>query len=116
MSNAIKPRPMPIPEKGWQEHVKENVFQHSWWVFLFIALCFGIYSHAMQKKRDVIHSLEGYLAELNSEKESLLRERDDLLLNINSQSDPAWIELTLKKGLGLVPEGQVKVYFQPDGE
>lgn len=39
----------------------------------------------------------------------LLRER--LLLQINSQSDPEWIELTLMQGLGLVPEGQTKAYF-----
>jgi hypothetical protein len=39
----------------------------------------------------------------------LLRER--LLLQINSQSDPEWIELVLMQGLGLVPEGQTKAYF-----
>ena len=33
--------------------------------------------------------------------------------SINSQSDPAWIEMVLKKELGLVPEGQTKIYF-PD--
>ena len=47
-------------------------------------------------------------------KEFLLEEKEDLKLQINSQKDPAWIELTLMKGLGLVPEGQLKVYFTKD--
>lgn len=35
------------------------------------------------------------------------------MLEINSQSDPAWVELMLMKNLGLVPEGQIKVFFDP---
>ena len=32
---------------------------------------------------------------------------------IMSQSDPNWIALTLIRVLGVVPEGQQKVYFKP---
>jgi len=80
-------------------------------MFLFLALCFLVYSHAMHKKDKAYRELENYLANLKVEKESLINNRDDLLLQINSQSDPSWIQLTLMKGLGVVPEGQVKVYF-----
>ncbi|MCE2983850.1 MAG: hypothetical protein LW832_09830 [Parachlamydia sp.] len=53
---------------------------------------------------------------LQKEKRTALKRQEDLQLQINSQSDPAWIELTLMKGLGLVPEGEQKVYFQKRGE
>jgi hypothetical protein len=37
-------------------------------------------------------------------------------LQINSQSDLAWIELTLMKGLGVAPEDSQKVYFFGESE
>jgi hypothetical protein len=102
MSLSLKERPILS---------KEKVIQQYWWVFVFIAVCFGLYAHASQKKQKAILALESHLQQLHSEKQQLLQEKEDLQLNINSQSDPAWVELTLMKGLGLVPEGQVKVYF-----
>ncbi len=48
---------------------------------------------------------------INEQKNQALLLRERLLLQINSQSDPDWIELTLMQGLGLVPEGQTKAYF-----
>jgi hypothetical protein len=85
-------------------------------VFLFIAFCFGVYAQAAHKKRQAIHDLESYLESLKKEKESLIQEREELQFTIDSQSDPTWIELTLMKGLGLVPEGKVKVYFDTASE
>jgi len=38
--------------------------------------------------------------------------KDDLLVQIESQSDPAWIEMLIKKKLGMVADGQTKVYFE----
>ncbi len=103
-----------IHQKNRAVPKREGVIIHSWWVFLFIALSCGVYAHAVQKKREVIGTLASQFRELVSEKEQLQRHKEDLMLQINSQSDPAWVELTLMKGLGLVPEGQVKVYFQSD--
>jgi len=102
MSLSLKERPIPS---------KEKVIHQYWWVFVFIAVCFGLYAHASQKKQKAIFALESHLQQLHREKQQLLQEKEELQLNINSQSDPAWVELTLMKGLGLVPEGQVKVYF-----
>jgi len=90
---------------------KQKLVENYWWVFVFIAICFGIYTHASHKKEKTILALESHLQQLSVEKQQLLQENEELQLNIHSQSDPAWVELTLMKGLGLVPEGQVKVYF-----
>lgn len=94
--------------------LKISRIQRYWWVVLFMMLSFAVYAHAIQKKRQATYALETYLYSLEKEKEGLLKETEDLLLNINSQSDPAWIELTLMKGLGLVPEGKIKVYFDTE--
>lgn len=50
---------------------------------------------------------------MQNEKQKALQKQQDLKWQINSQSDLAWIELTLMKGLGLVPEGKKKVFFYP---
>lgn len=68
----------------------------------------------MQKKEDECILLKKRLSNLHTEKSIALEEKEDLLLQIGSQSDPAWIQMTLMKGLGLVPEGQQKVYFKED--
>lgn len=81
-----------------------------------MAGCFLIYMQAMQKKGRVAHVLQEQLNMLSGEKEELLAQHEDLVLQIQSQSDPAWIQLTLMKGLGLVPDGQVKIFFQPESK
>src|SRR3990172_3106422 len=88
---------------------KRGFLYPSWWVVLFIAVCSFVYLNAAGRKEEVIHSLDTHIQALQSERASLLQNKEDLLLQINSQSDPAWIQLTLMKGLGLVPEGQMKV-------
>ena len=59
--------------------------------------------------------------ELLSRKMSLEQQRDlaclekqELELLIKSYSDPAWLEMVLMKGLGMVPKGQIKVYFKKE--
>jgi hypothetical protein len=90
---------------------KQSVLTNNWWVFLFIALSAAVFFHSVAKKNEVISSLDQHLSTLECEKTALLQVQEELLLQVNSQSDPAWIQLTLMKGLGLVPEGQSKVYF-----
>lgn len=90
------------------------MIHHNWWVLLFIAACGFVYFNSAGKKDVIVASLESHLGKLRMEKALLLQEKEDLQLQIFSQSDPAWIQLTLMKGLGLVPEGQLKVYFQSD--
>ena len=84
----------------------------NWWVFLFIVATYFFYSHSIQKKRETIFDLNERFQELEQEKALALHLKEDLLMQVRSQSDPVWIEMTLMKGLGLVPEGQRKVYFK----
>ncbi len=93
---------------------KNSFIVQSAWVVVFIAVCGAVYMRAAGKKDEVVAKLDAHLSQLKIEKQALLKEKEDLMLQVNSQSDPAWIQLTLMKGLGLVPEGQLKVYFYPD--
>jgi hypothetical protein len=82
------------------------------WVFLFFALTYFLYLHSIQKKKETLFDLTERFQELEQEKGLALCLKEDLLMQVRSQSDPAWIEMTLMKGLGVVPEGQRKVYFK----
>jgi hypothetical protein len=93
---------------------KESVLFRSWWVFLLVAICSLFYFHSMQKKGRLYAELERRLQGLELEKQLALQTREDFLLQISSQSDPAWIQMTLMKGLGVVPEGQLKIYFKKE--
>lgn len=106
----------PLPSKSLKDKAFETLILRSWWIFLFLAICYVFYSHGQQKKNLIFSELKSRLKELDHEKELALRHREDLLLQINSQSDPAWIQLILMKGLGVVPEGQLKVYFKKESE
>lgn len=105
-----------LPPKSLKDKAFETVITRSWWIFLFLAICYVFYSHGQQKKNLIFSELKSRLTELEYQKELALRHKEELLLQINSQSDPAWIQLILMKGLGVVPEGQLKVYFKKDGE
>lgn len=111
---------MPLPKKHrsrpktWGEKLYETLIIRSWWVLCFLAICYFFHAHAMQNKEQVRGELMGRLHSFEGEKERALMEREDLMLQINSQSDPSWIQMTLMKGLGVVPEGQTKVYFKKD--
>lgn len=104
-----------VPHKN-NGAAKDRFIRHYWWVLVFIAICFGMYAHAAHKKQQAISALQSHLQQLYVEQENLLLEKEELLLNIHSQKDPAWIELTLIKGLGLVPDGKIKVYFDGPAE
>lgn len=83
-----------------------------WWVLLFVLVCLMAYEHSASNKDRESASMIVQLNELQSEKEKALILNKELFRQINSQSDPAWIELSLMKVLGLTPEGQTKVFFK----
>lgn len=89
----------------------KSTLYHNGWVLLFIAACGIIYFNALGRKNQVLAVLDQQLKALEVQQAMLLGEKEDLMLQIQSQSDPAWIQLILMKELGLVPEGQTKVYF-----
>lgn len=94
----------------------DEIFVRSWWVIAFLLICSILFEQGL-KERDVNYQqLKDQLASLQQEKLRILELQQELKLQINSQSDLAWIELTLKKGLGLVPENQQKVHFYQDSK
>ena len=90
----------------------EQAVIYSWWVVFFLILCYLFFERGQEQRDRAFKELSIQLNELKLEKEHALDLQKDLQLQINSQSDPEWIELTLRKGLGVVPEGQKKIYFK----
>jgi hypothetical protein len=70
------------------------------------------YEQMRKRVNQEYENLYTQLIVLQRQKEQALAEQKDFQLQVNSQSDVHWIELTLMGGLGLVPEGQIKVYFE----
>lgn len=92
----------------------QEFFIKSWWVILFITACVISYDQANQSLSKEYNKLFCLHEKLIQEKNDALELHDDLLLQVKSQNDLAWIELTLIKGLGLVPENSTKIYFKED--
>lgn len=92
----------------------ESICTRSWWVILFMLLCYGSYEQGLRQRDRDFDKLSKQHRELQDIKKYALDEQEDLRTQLNSQSDPDWIELTLIKGLGLVAEGQIKVLFTQD--
>ncbi len=97
----------------WKIHTQTVIFD-SWWVLLTCLLCYIGLEQAQKSVHAHQQTLSDRLRELMTEKKKAAELQKKLKMEINSQSDPAWVELTLMKGLGLVPEGQKKVYFLKD--
>lgn len=86
---------------------------HAWWVILFALFCFMYYEQGIKKRESDFIKLSEQLQILQEQKKEALALNQKLLLQINSESDPAWIELTLMRELGLSPKGSTKVLFLP---
>jgi len=97
--------------KVWQNRL-QSFFFRCWWTILVLVFAYGFYLHGMQKKRDLLTRMKEKMSYLESELELAKESREHLLRQIESQSDPAWIELLMRKHLGMVPSGQTKVYFE----
>ncbi|MBI5346596.1 MAG: hypothetical protein HZB76_05595 [Chlamydiae bacterium] len=90
----------------------DRIFIHSWWVILFLAICYIVFDHNIKAKNSQIAEIKQRIANLQKEKKMAALEKEDLISKINSQSDPEWIETVLIKELGVVPQGQLKVQFK----
>jgi hypothetical protein len=80
--------------------------------FLFISLVMIVTERALKEVKDEEAHLKSHLEALKEEKNLKEKQNALLVLQIQSSSDPAWIELVLKRELGLIPEGQTKVVFK----
>lgn len=99
--------------KSWRGAEKRPAFWVRWW--WVVAFCFSagtLYFQAMKEKKTSLSEYSFRLEEMEKEKCLAMAEKDELLLKIASQSDPAWIEMILMRDLGVVPEGWLKVHFK----
>lgn len=92
--------------------MNDRIWKKWWWVGAFLLIAGTIYIPAMNQKRIKVHELTLRLKEMENEKHLALQEKEDLRLQIASQSDTGWIEMVLMRDLGLVPEGWLKVHFK----
>ncbi len=97
--------------QGSRSRLFEVVILKSWWAILFFLLCCFAYDQAAQLKTREEEKLRGKLHFLRAEKDQALENQENLKLQIASQEDESFIELTLMRRLGLVPEGQTKIHF-----
>lgn len=92
--------------------VRRSLLRENWWVVLFLVATGGLYWHGICEKENIYSDLQKRIGSVKEELALASMEKEELLRQLNSQSDPEWIELVLMKRLGLVPEGQIKVYFE----
>lgn len=91
--------------------VIERLFLRSWWVGACLLLCGIAYEKGASATAQESEKLGDLRFQLLQKKEHALQKKEKLLLRLNSASDPRWVELVLMEGLGLIPEGQTKIYF-----
>ncbi len=84
----------------------------NWWVIAFILMAGAIYIQAIHKKNQLVVTLQERVSTLVTAKMDAMEKKEELLLRINSQNDPDFVELILKEKLGVTAEGELKVVFQ----
>ena len=83
-------------------------------IFSVALVCFAFYANAMHKKAQACKDLMDKISKVEVLKNRLLAEKEELRLELSSYADDAWKEMVLKKRLGVVPDGQMKVCFKKD--
>jgi len=83
----------------------------SWWAIVFSTLSIAFYFQAAHGRTTIFSDLTMRMQEMEKEKLAVFQEQEDLALQLQSETDPAWVEMLLMKELGVVPEGWTKVHF-----
>ncbi len=91
----------------------EEIVLKSWWVILFLFLATFAYEQASFSKAQEKKNLLEELRTLELAKKVAENRQDELQVQIESREDSRWIEMVLMRGLGLVPEGAIKIHFIP---
>lgn len=85
----------------------------SWWPPIFFALAALAWYECGEEQYSQLHrQFDSKLHALEQQKEAYLAIQAALLQQVNSQSDPEWVEMVLIRELGLLPEGNDKVFFR----
>ena len=90
----------------------EYAFRKGWWAIAFCLLVGLIYGQGIRNRNEGLREVTRRLAAIEQEYQLALEEKKNLSLRLDSQSDPAWIELVLMRQMGVVPEGFLKVHFK----
>jgi hypothetical protein len=96
---------------NWLESFVREGLVRSWWVYLFALICYGCYEFMNGQQQNLLAGLRGRLREHEVLIATENERQAELRLQLASQEDPAWLELVLKRCLGVVPSDQTKVYF-----
>lgn len=91
--------------------LKEAFLIKSGWFFLIAFLSLFLFHKAHRYQIVELKGLQKEIHLLSKTKEVALKEQQELKRQIQSQTDPNWVELVLKKELGLVGEKEQKVHF-----
>lgn len=97
----------------WINTVEKTALRF-WWVVLFLLLCYMVYERAIKRLDDDKAALNRQWEQLQTQRYDAFALRQRLEREIVSKGDPAYIELLLMQELGLVPQRQVKVLFEPN--
>jgi len=89
-----------------------DIFFKNWWVIAFVLMAYGFYLQAIHKKNHLAKILKERAYDLSQAKRKAMETKEELLLRIQSQEDPDFVELVLKEKLGVVSEGEIKVVFE----
>jgi len=90
---------------------RREIWQYFWVIFVLLG-CGALYERGLFKIYQQSCNLQEIVSTLEIELEEAQFQNNNLNDRLNSQSDPVWVELTLMKVLGLVPEKHVKVIFK----
>jgi hypothetical protein len=89
-----------------------RLFVHNWWIVVFVIMAAALYAQAIHKKNRLEQKLHEKVEALNHAKREEEERKQELLLRLQSEEDPDWIELVLKEKLGVTGEGELKVVFE----
>jgi hypothetical protein len=98
--------------KTYKKGKWQSFFLRNWWVVSFLAIVYFIFAHGAAERRAEIGRLREQLTLVTSEKSLASEAHASLQQQLESQSDPKWVERILMEKLGLVPEGHRKVVFR----
>lgn len=93
----------------------KSLIRTSWWVIAFCLFTYMLNNQSFLLKQEKVKELEQQYLSLETKKQEAMLKKEQLLVHLESHSDPEFISLILKKKLGVVPEGQIKVHFKKDG-
>jgi len=79
------------------------------WIIVLTIVSFALYEQACKQIEKDISSLQYQIDDLENTIAQEMQLQQDLARAVASQNDPAWVELCLIRGLGVVPQGYTKV-------